>query len=233
MSQQTPTGPYQQMPGQPPYGGYSEGPGGPQYPYAPPPQQKKRHWVRNIFLGIVGLIVLIVVISVAASGGSGVSTTPSGTTGTPQAKGSPAASHAAGPAGVGSYFDVQDGNGDTYRVALVKIVDPAQGADQFATPDNGMRFVGAVFTINAISGSPQNEDANNDAALVGSNGQTYNSDPDSITGYTNFSEGQINVAQGQSTTGAVTFQVPNGVKVSKVQWSTSSGFGSTVQWNLP
>ncbi len=233
MSQHTPTGPYQQMPGQPPYGGYPQAPGGPQYPYAPPPQRKKHHWLRNIFLGIVGLIVLIVVISVATSGGNGVSTNPSGTTATPQAKGSRAAAHAAAPASVGSYFDVKDSSGDTYRVALVKIIDPAQGADQFTTPDNGNRFVGAIFTIKAISGSPQDEDANNDAALVGSNGQTYNSDISSIAGYTNFSEGQIKVAQGESTTGAVTFQVPNGVKVSKVQWSASSGFGSTVQWNAP
>ncbi len=233
MSQQTPAGPYQQIPGQPPIGGYPHGPGGPQYPYAPPPQQpKKRHWVRNILLAIAGLVVLIIVVSVALSGGSGVSTTPSGTTATPQAKGSSAASHATSSAGGGSYFDVKDSSGDTYQVALIKVIDPAQGADQFTTPDNGTRFVGAVFTIKAISGSPQNEDANSDAAVVGSNGQTYNADFDSIAGYTNFNEGQINVAQGESTTGVVTFQVPTGVTVSKVQWSPSFSFGSTVQWNV-
>jgi ABC-type uncharacterized transport system ATPase component len=67
---------------------------------------------------------------------------------------------------------------------------------------------------------------------VGSNGQTYTSDASSIAGYTDFSNGQINVAQGDSTKGAVTFQVPTGVKVSKVQWSASSGFGSTSQWTV-
>jgi hypothetical protein len=113
-----------------------------------------------------------------------------------------------------------------------KIIDPAQGADQFTTPNHGMRFVGVVFTIKAISGSPKDEDANNDAAVVGSNGQTYTSDVNSIAGYTDFSNGQINVAQGDSTKGAVTFQVPTGVKVSKVQWSASSGFGSTSQWTV-
>jgi hypothetical protein len=190
--------------------------------------------MRYTFLGILGLIVLIVVISVATSGGGGVSTTPSGNAGTPQAKASsPAATRAAAPAGIGSYFDVKDSSGNTYRVTLAKVIDPAQGADQFTTPDNGKRFVGAVFTIKAMSGSPQNEDADNDAALVGSNGQTYTSDISSIADYTDFSNGQINVAQGESTTGAVTFQVPTGIKVSKVQWSASSGFGSTVQWNAP
>jgi hypothetical protein len=231
MSRTTPTGPNQHMQPQQPWGGYPQEPGGPQFPYGPPPR-KKRHWVRNLFLGVVGLIVLIIVIVVATSG-SGVSTTPSGQTSSPQASGGAKDSAPAKAAGLGAYFDVKDDSGDTYRVALVKIIDPAQGSDEFTTPSNGMRFVGAVFTIKAISGSPKDEDANNDAALVGSNGQTYNADIDSIQGYTNFSDGQINVAQGDTATGAVTFQVPTGVKVSKIQWSASSGFGSTDQWNAP
>jgi hypothetical protein len=210
-----------------------------------PLQRGKRHWVRNIFLGIIGLVALIIVTTpiialigliivpaVATSGGSGVSITPSGTTGTP----SPSATHVAAPARLGSYFDVQDSSGDTYGVALTKIIDPARAADLLTTPDNGKRFVGAVFTIKTISGyGPQQEDADADAALVGSDGQTYLSDSIAIAGYTDFAVGEIHAAPGDSTTGAVTFQVRTGVKVSKVQWSTFSGFGvrSTVQWNVP
>jgi hypothetical protein len=220
---------YPQQPGQGPYGGYPPGPGGPQY--MPSPPQKKRHWIRNISIGIIALVVVIITASALSSGG-GVSTTPSGTSG--GAKSSPSsvpATHQATTAGIGSYFDVTDSSGDHYRVTLVKVVDPAQGADQFTTPDNGKRFVGAVFTIKALSGSPRNEDANLNAALVGSNGQTYTADLSAIAGYTDFSNGEIKVAQGDTTTGAVNFQVPSGVKVSKVQW-TDSGFGSTVQWNV-
>ena len=209
-----------------------------------PPQRKKRYWVLNIFVGIIGLIALIILITpviglivviivplVATSGGGGVSTTPSGTAGTP----SPSATHVAAPARLGSYFDVQDSRGDTYGVALIKIIDPAHSTDRI-TPDNGKRFVGAVFTIKAISGDgPQQENAESDAALVGSGGQTYIPDIIPITGYTDFAVGEIYAAPGGSTTGAVTFQVPTGVKVSKVQWSTFSSFGvrSTVQWNVP
>ncbi len=56
-----------------------------------------------------------------------------------------------------------------------------------------------------------------------------------IVGYTDFAVGEIDAAPGESTTGAIAFQVPTGVKVSKVQWSTfsSSGVQSTVQWNVP
>lgn len=196
-----------------------------------PPQRKKRHWARNIFLGIIGLIALIIVIAVVRSGGGGVSTTPSGTTGTP----SPSATHLAAPARLGSYIDVQDSSGDTYGVALTKIIDPAHSTDR-VNPSNGERFVGAVFTIKAINGDgPQQENAENDAALVGSGGQTYIPDIIPITGYTDFAVGEIHAVPGGSTTGAVTFQVPTGVKVSKVQWSTFSSFGvrSTVQWTVP
>jgi hypothetical protein len=151
---------------------------------------------------------------------------------------SPAASHAARPAAarqraparIGSSFNVQDGNGDTYRVTLVKIIDPAHGAGQFNAPDRGTRLVAAVFRITAVKGSPNSEDADNDAALVGSNGRTYVFSFDDIVGYTNFSNGVIHVPQGGSTVGAVSFEVPDGVQVTDIKWTAASGFGSTVRW---
>jgi hypothetical protein len=116
---------------------------------------------------------------------------------------------------------------------MVKVIDPARGADQSSSPDTGKRFVGLVFRIRALTGSPQNEDADSDAVLVGGNGQTYSADySDGITGYTNFDSGSIHVAQGNTVTGAVTFQVPDGVTISKIQWSALSGFGSMVEWNV-
>lgn len=195
-----------------------------------PPQRKKRHWARNIFLGIIGVIALIIVIALATSGG--VSIAPSVATDTPS---SPSATHVAAPVRLGSYLNVQDSSGDTYEVALTKIIDPAHSTDRI-TPDNGKRFVGAVFTIKVISGEgPQQVDAEDDAALVGSDRQTYIPDIIAIAGYTDFAVGEVHAVPGESTTGAVTFQVPAGVKVSKVQWSTFSSFGvrSTVQWSVP
>lgn len=194
-----------------------------------PPQRKKRHWARNIFLGSIGLIVIAIAIAVATSGG--ISTTPSVITGTS----SPSATHVAAPARLGSYVDAQDSSGNTYAVALTKIIDPAHSTDQI-NPDNGERFVGAVFTVKAISGDgPQQQDAESNAALVGSNGQTYLPDIIPIVGYTDFAVGLVHAAPGETTIGAITFQVPTGVKVSKVQWSTFSSFGvqSIVQWNVP
>ena len=193
-----------------------------------PPQRKNRHWGLYIFLGVISLIAAAIGIALATSG---VSTTPSVITGTS----GPSAAHVAAPARLGSYLDVQDGSGDTYGVALTKIIDPAHSTDRI-TAGNGKRLVGAVFTIKGVSGDgPQQQDAEDDVVLVGSDGQVYLPDIVPIVGYTDFTVGEIHAAPGESTTGDVAFQVPTGVKVSKVQWSTFSSLGveSTIQWNVP
>lgn len=88
---------YQQSPGQPPFG-YPQAPGGPQSPPQPPPR-KKRHWLRNSFLGLVALIVIIIIASVASGGGSStkspsIAASPD-STGAAQKASSPAATHPA------------------------------------------------------------------------------------------------------------------------------------------
>lgn len=224
--------------GQLPYRGQPYGPPGDQVPYPGRGDshgrkhhaRQKRHLVRNILAGIGAFVVVGIVISVISSHGSGVSTTPSGRSSTAGSTVGSAAAHKAALASVGSYFDVQDGHGDTYRVTLVKVIDPAKSANQANAPASGDRLIGAVFTIKALSGSPRDENANTDAAAIGSNGQTYTFSLRIIAGYTNFSEGVIHVAQRKTTTGVVTFQVPDGIKVMKVQWTAGRGFASTVLW---
>jgi hypothetical protein len=137
------------------------------------------------------------------------------------------------PGVVGASFSLDDGTGNGYQVTLVKVIDPARGANQVSTPDSGKRFVGLVFRIKGLAGRPQGEDANNDAVLVGANGQDYPADLNRIAGYANFDDGVIHVTPGETVTGAVAFQVPNGVAVSTVQWTALSGFGSMVEWNVP
>jgi hypothetical protein len=134
---------------------------------------------------------------------------------------------------IGTVYTVTDQSGNKISVTLTQVIDQAQGADQFTTPGNGNRFVGAVFSIKGISGT-FSDNANNDAALIGSNGQTYSADFDSITGYTNFNNGEYNVGPGENSLGAVTFQVPLAVQVAKVEWSANGGFGGApAEWLVP
>jgi hypothetical protein len=210
--------------GQPPYPG--PGPGY-NYGYGPRPPRPRR---RPRFLGAIITLGVIIVLGVVIGNISrshktvAVSVTPF-----PSGTGA-SAGHQEPPGKVGSPFELKDGNGNLYRVMLAKVIDPAKGENQFAAPDAGKRFVGLVFRVKALTGSPKDEDANNDAVVVGSNGQKYSADFDGIAGYTNFDHGVIHVSQGETVTGSVTFQVPNGVQVSTVQWTALSGFGSGVEW---
>jgi hypothetical protein len=138
------------------------------------------------------------------------------------------------PAGtVGASFSLDDGGGARYQVTLVKVIDPARGANQAGPPDSGKRFVGLVFRITGTGGALQDEDADRDAVLVGANGQDYASDLKGFAGYGHFDDGVIHLSAGQTTTGAVAFQVPDGVSVSTIQWTALSGFGPMVEWTVP
>ena len=96
----------------------------------------------------------------------------------------------------------------------------------------GSRLVGIVFRITALTGSPQGEDADNDCTVMGSDGNVYTANFDSIVGYTNFEVGVIHAAQGDTVVGAVTFQLPQYIKVVSVRWVASDGLGSSVMWDV-
>lgn len=237
------SGPDQGQPSSWPPGGFDQGqpppwpPGGQPpdaspgyaYGYGPrPPRFRRRHPFRGALIALGLFIAFGFVVGHVTTSHSTVSATSAG----PSASGGLATGRQAPPAAIGSRFALQDGNGNTYQVTLVKVIDPARSAGQLASPDSGRRFVGAVFKIKALKGSPQNEDANDDAVLVGGNGQTYSADFSAIAGYANFDNGTIRVAEGDTVTGAVRFRVPDGVAVSEVQWSALSGFGAMVEWDV-
>jgi hypothetical protein len=243
---------WRQLGGQPPYQGEpyrtAEDESAPPEPAdgheppGPPPPRRNRHTVRNILGGIGILAVAGLVASALSSKGTGASTAGShpsasaGATASSVAAATAATANAVprptGPGLVGSYFNVQDGSGDIYQVTLVKVIDPGQSADQFATPQRGSRLVGIVFRITALTGSPQGEDADNDCTVVGSDGKVYTANFDSIVGYTNFEVGVIHAAQGETVVGAVTFQLPQYIDVATVRWAASNGLGSGVMWDV-
>ena len=86
-------------------------------------------------------------------------------------------------------------------MTLTQVIDPATGADQFATPDAGKRFVATVLTIKNIGGSAIQGDANSDGSLIGSDNQTYTADFNDVSGCTNFNSGSYQLAPGESADG--------------------------------
>jgi hypothetical protein len=200
------------------------------YGYGPRPPRFRR---RFRFLGAIITLGAIIVLGIVA-GNLGQSHQHVSVSVTPFPSGIGAsAGHQEPPGRIGSSFELKDGTGNLYRVTLTRVIDPATGENQFTVPDAGKRFVGLVFRIKAVTGSPRDEDANNDAVVIGSNGQNYSADFDGIAGHANFDHGAIQVSPGETVTGSVTFQLPKDVKVSTVQWTALSGFGSTVEWIGP
>lgn len=165
-------------------------------------------------------------VSACSTGGTGVDTKPAAAaSSTPRASAPPVAH-------VGSLIDVGGGHG--LGITLTQVIDPAQGADQFTTPDSGKRFVAVDLSIKNNGHSTYSDDANNDTSLIGSDNQSYTPDFDSVSECTNFDNGQITLAAGESVTGCVVFQLPTGVTAAKVQYTPDSGFsGSTGEWQVP
>ena len=237
---------WRQMGGQPPYQGEpyrtaGEEPSDPEPPdgRGPPPSRRNRHMLRNILGGIGILAVAGLVVSALSSKGTGAPASAPRTSASAAPAAPPTASKASvavaqptGPGQVGSYFDVQDSSGNVYQVTLVKVIDPGKSADQFVTLPHNSRLVGIVFRITALTGSPQGEDADNDCTVTATDGRVYTADFDSIVGYTNFEVGVVHVAQGGTVTGAVTFQLPQYIKVVAVRWAASDGLGSPVMWDI-
>jgi hypothetical protein len=183
---------------------------------------------------IVIVAAAAVILGIAGCSSIAKTSTPAHTTPAASASSKAAPSPANSLSGpVGTSYTVTDQSGNKMSVTLTQVIDPAQGADQFTTPQSGNRFVGAVFDIKGINGT-FSDDANNDATLIGSNGQTYTADFDSIAGYTSFNDGEYTVSAGENSVGAVTFQVPLAVTVAKIEWSANGGLGGApAEWLIP
>lgn len=129
-------------------------------------------------------------------------------------------------AAVGATYTITDpSDGIKYDVRLMKVISPAEPASEFFAADPGKHLVGVVFSVTGDTGT-SHDDANLTAALNGSDGQVYQASFDGIAGYTNFNSGDFTVVPGQTEVGEVTFEVPDGVKVSSVQWTPAGGFAS-------
>jgi hypothetical protein len=131
-----------------------------------------------------------------------------------------------------STISFKDVNGTPYNVTLTVLYDPIDGANQYTTPNAGFRFVAADFRIRDTGSKQISDDANLNATVIGQNGQTYTADFDSMSGCTNFSSGQYQLNPGEFETGCVAFQVPVGVRVVKVKWSSDAGFGNFGEWTI-
>jgi len=192
-------------------------------------KDKSGNWFkRHKVLTVIGsLIVLGIIISASSSHGStGLSTTPTTTTQAKAATPAPTVAH------VGSTVNI--GGDQGLAATLVQVIDPATASSQYASADAGKHFVGTKFQLTNKGSASYSDNANTDVTVIGSDNQSYTADFNTIDSCTDFSSGSFTLGAGASATGCVTFQLPNGVTVAKVQFATQSGFsGSTGEWVNP
>ena len=136
----------------------------------------------------------------------------------------------AGP--IRTVFQVRTVQGSSMTVQLVRLLDPARPQSFLDDPGPGKHLVAAIFTVRGVRGSID-DDAYNDAVLIGSNGKRYQWSFAYLAGHhPSFTNGVFRLQPGKSVTGTVTAVLPNGVKVVRVRWTASSGFGQAVTWHL-
>jgi hypothetical protein len=130
---------------------------------------------------------------------------------------------------VGETFTVTTSDDQKYDVTLLGVDQPAQPQSEYASVKAGHHLAAAQFRVTAITHTEEN--ANNNATVTGSNEQAYTSSFEAVTAGTNFANGQILLQPGSSLVGWVSFELPDGVRVAKVQWTPSAGLATrNAEW---
>ncbi|MER7772640.1 DUF4352 domain-containing protein [Kitasatospora sp. NPDC096140] len=175
-----------------------------------------------------------------STGGSSVSTEAKQTAAAPAAgtdvakpAESKPADTAKAPAKVGDTIALKGNDpADTADVTLVKVVDNAEGADEFTHPADGKRFVAIQFRIKASGKKAYSDAPGNSAKVVDAQGQAFGTTIADTKAGPSF-QVPANIAPGESALGFVTFEVPKDAKLDKAQFGLDSGFApQTGQWKL-
>ena len=130
---------------------------------------------------------------------------------------------------VGDQFTVALENGTKYQMTLLRVDQQASPANEFEAAEPGHHLAAAQFRVTATASVDEN--ANNNATATGSDEQAYTPSLASVAEGTNFANGQIRLQPGGSLIGWVTFELPDGVRITMVQWTPASGFSAqAAEW---
>ncbi|MFG3050264.1 DUF4352 domain-containing protein [Kitasatospora sp. NPDC048239] len=157
---------------------------------------------------------------------------PAGTTAAKPAESKPAdAPKAAAKVGDTIALKGMD-KGLTADITTVKVVDPAESANEYLKPEAGKRYVAVQFQIKATGTQAYSEMPWSSAKVVDTQGQSYGpSLADTKAGPT--FQTPTNIAAGETGKGFVTFEIPTDAKLDKVQFALDNGFSNQVgQWKI-
>ncbi|WP_406112483.1 DUF4352 domain-containing protein [Kitasatospora purpeofusca] len=122
--------------------------------------------------------------------------------------------------------------GNTADITAVKVVDPAQSSNEYLHAADGKHYVAVQFQIKPTGAKAYSEAPWSAAKVVDDQGQTYGPTLAETKAGPSF-QTPTNIASGETGKGFVVFEVPNGTKLDKVQFSLDNGFADQVgQWKL-
>ncbi|MFJ8433689.1 DUF4352 domain-containing protein [Kitasatospora sp. NPDC094019] len=122
--------------------------------------------------------------------------------------------------------------GNTADVTALKVVDPAASTNQYLTAADGKHYVAVQFQIKPTGAKAYSEAPWSAAKVIDDQGQAYGPTLADTKAGPSF-QTPTNIAAGESGKGFVVFEVPNGTKLDKVQFSLDNGFADQVgQWKL-
>jgi len=124
------------------------------------------------------------------------------------------------------------GRDTSLAVTLVKIVDPAQGSDEFTKPDAGKHFVAVQIRVVNKGQKVYSDDPAADVKVKNAVGETMSIAFATTTAGADMPN-SVDLTPGDTALGFVDFQVPDGQKIAQVQYALLSfGGDSVAQWTI-
>ena len=125
--------------------------------------------------------------------------------------------------------------GSTQRIGALSVKLLAVETVQADDSDAGTRSVAAKFRVTDIATQPASDTPDDDVTLIGDNDQPYSWGGLVAPTCSDFGNGgQMNLASQETLVGCTVVEVPNRVRIVKVQWAPNSGQGQGVYfWAVP
>jgi hypothetical protein len=124
--------------------------------------------------------------------------------------------------------------GESVDVTAVKVIDHALGADADSNvPPAGKHYFAVQFRIKNTGTKPYEDAPANGAKVVDNFGEVVEASAGDETTAGPSLPTPTTVPPGGVALGLLTFEVPNGTTIAKVQFGMDSGFGETTQWQIP
>lgn len=147
---------------------------------------------------------------------------------------SAAASTSASKAKLGDTVDLTGEDGAHIQVTLVKLVDPVKATNEFETPSAGKRYVAVQMRIVNLGKKVYDTDPMAELKARDADGEIFDADFSPVeTAVGQRMDSGLTLAPGDKTLGVMTLEVPNGVKLTSMQYTIGGLAGrNAAKWVL-